>query len=104
MHEDRAEVPIGCPLIAALAYIEWDLPAAPAQPSPPRYQLTGELLAAVPVDWSAATRHGFYQTDVIEHELDSNYLSTVAFEIAKSGVFRDVFDSSKAFLAGKGLL
>ena len=80
MHEDRAEVPIGCPLIAALAYIEWDLPAAPAQPSAPRYQLAGEILAAVPVHWSAATRHGFYLEDVVEYQLDATYLSVAALE------------------------
>ena len=99
LHEDRAEVPIGCPLIAALAYIEWDLPAAPAQPSAPRYQLAGEILAAVPVEWTAAARHGFYTEDVVEYELDATYLSAAAFEIAKSGVFGNVFDSSKKFLA-----
>ena len=42
LHEDRAHVPVGCPLVPSLAYLEWDIPAAPAQPSAPRYQLAGE--------------------------------------------------------------
>ena len=60
LHEDRAHVPVGCPLVPSLAYLEWDIPAAPAQPSAPRYQLIGEILAAMPVEWTGATRHGFF--------------------------------------------
>ena len=99
LHEDRVHVPVGCPLVPSLAYLEWDIPAAPAQPSAPRYQLIGEILAAIPVEWTGATRHGFYTEDVVEYELDATCLSAAAFEIAKSGVFGNVFDSSKKFLA-----
>ena len=36
---------------------------------------------------------------MVEYQLDATYLSAAALEIAKSGVFGNVFDSSKKFLA-----
>ena len=90
LHEDRWETSRANPMISSLPFLDWDTPAAPALPSCPRYQIQGVVLATLGRKDDAASRHGFYTLDPIEHEYGHVAASAAAHLLARGGIFGSV--------------
>ena len=100
LEHDEWTVPRDCPAIAALPFLNWVTPAAPAAVRVKVNEVMGVALAAITFDLAdTATRPALLRANLIEHSLTLDAVSSVFHELDEAGIFKAVHVKEAAFHA-----